>query len=311
MRWRLILEEFGLTLHYIKGTQNVVADALSRLDKEENVAHQLCNLEMLSDEEYTSNYGNIPVEELYAFDGNDLPDSFPLEYGKIAHYQEKDQDLQKQFTDSDLLKKKSFKYGDHSYELITRKDKICVPKDLQIRAADWYHGLLMHPGEKRTLLTLGQHFYWKNMDKTVRKVCQKCPTCQLTKKKQKKYGVLPPKDTAEAIPWNTLCIDLIGPYKIGQPEIKNKYGKVTQESTETTLHCLTMIDPATGWFEIAEIPNKRADEISNILEKQWLLRYPWPTILVTDRCLRCCRSICRRHLPHIRVTFLCLATVDS
>jgi RNase H-like domain found in reverse transcriptase len=32
MRWRLILEEYGPELHYIKGESNVVADALSRLD---------------------------------------------------------------------------------------------------------------------------------------------------------------------------------------------------------------------------------------------------------------------------------------
>ena len=32
MRWRLILEEYGPELRYIKGESNVVADALSRLD---------------------------------------------------------------------------------------------------------------------------------------------------------------------------------------------------------------------------------------------------------------------------------------
>ena len=31
MHWRLILEEFGPELKYIKGENNVVADALSRL----------------------------------------------------------------------------------------------------------------------------------------------------------------------------------------------------------------------------------------------------------------------------------------
>ena len=31
MRWRLILEEYGPTLHYIKGERNIVADALSRI----------------------------------------------------------------------------------------------------------------------------------------------------------------------------------------------------------------------------------------------------------------------------------------
>ena len=33
MRWRLTLEEFNPELIYIEGSQNVVVDALSRLDK--------------------------------------------------------------------------------------------------------------------------------------------------------------------------------------------------------------------------------------------------------------------------------------
>ncbi len=44
-----------------------------------------------------------------------------------------------------------------------------------------------------------------------------------------------------------------------------------------------MIDPATGWFEIVEIPTKRADDIANLLEMNWLTRYPWPTEIVMDR----------------------------
>ena len=32
MRWRLYIEEYSPDLQYIKGTHNVVADALSRLD---------------------------------------------------------------------------------------------------------------------------------------------------------------------------------------------------------------------------------------------------------------------------------------
>ena len=51
----------------------------------------------------------------------------------------------------------------------------------------------------------------------------------------------------------------------------------------TTFHCLTMIDPATGWFEIVEVPNKQADEIVNLLEFTWLTRYPWPTEVIMDR----------------------------
>lgn len=44
-----------------------------------------------------------------------------------------------------------------------------------------------------------------------------------------------------------------------------------------------MIDPATGWFEIVEIPNKQADEIANLLEQTWLVRHPWPQNVICDR----------------------------
>ena len=44
-----------------------------------------------------------------------------------------------------------------------------------------------------------------------------------------------------------------------------------------------MIDPATGWFEILEIPSKQADEIANLLEQTWLVRYPWPQNIICDR----------------------------
>ena len=38
-----------------------------------------------------------------------------------------------------------------------------------------------------------------------------------------------------------------------------------------------------GWFEMKEIPNKRADEIANIVEQTWFTRYPWPTKITFDK----------------------------
>ena len=46
---------------------------------------------------------------------------------------------------------------------------------------------------------------------------------------------------------------------------------------------MTMIDPATGWFEIEEVATKRADVIANVLETTWVTRYPLPTEVVADR----------------------------
>ena len=72
MRWRLILEQFGPELKYIKGENNVVADALSRL-------------------EMSYNQEILNISELYGYDDKDLPDSaHPIRYHDIAKAQETD-----------------------------------------------------------------------------------------------------------------------------------------------------------------------------------------------------------------------------
>jgi hypothetical protein len=73
---------------------------------------------------------------------------------------------------------------------------------------------------------------------------QACPTCQRNKRKVKKYGWIPPKED-EATPWDKMCIDLIGPYRI------RRKGK-----TDLICKCVTIIDPATGWFEIHQYEDK-------------------------------------------------------
>jgi transposase InsO family protein len=103
--------------------------------------------------------------------------------------------------------------------------------------------------------------------------CKQCPTCQFNKKKFKKYGHLPEK-IAECVPWDVLCVDSIGPYKI----------RTGPKKTDViTVQCITMIDPATSWFEICEKSDKTGMTSANIVEQQWLSRYPWPTQVICDR----------------------------
>ena len=94
-----------------------------------------------------------------------------------------------------------------------------LPPSLQQKAVEWYHEHLLHPGETRMELTIGQHYYFQGMRNIIQQVCKQCPTCLQNKARYKKYGKLPPK-APEYKPWHTLCIDLIGPYEIGQG--KNK-----------------------------------------------------------------------------------------
>ena len=86
---------------------------------------------------------------------------------------------------------------------------------------------------------------------------------------EKKHGHLPAK-TAEVIPWKTLCVDLIGPHAIKRPPtheiIPRKKRPKKIERKPLILKAVTMIDPATGWFEIAKHDDKCAITVANITE---------------------------------------------
>ena len=44
-----------------------------------------------------------------------------------------------------------------------------------------------------------------------------------------------------------------------------------------------MIDPATGWFELHELPgDKRSITVAQILEQEWYASYPWPYQVIFD-----------------------------
>jgi hypothetical protein len=139
MRWRLVLEEYGPELRYIKGEHNIVADALSCLDMVPEPREQG---EQMDDDE---------IATLFAADEDDYPTKFPLSYQEIKNRQKVDEEIKKLLREkSEQDKQTRFNFGDTQYSLVTRDGKIVVPKALQRSGVKWYHELLMHPGETRT-----------------------------------------------------------------------------------------------------------------------------------------------------------------
>jgi hypothetical protein len=112
-------------------------------------------------------------------------------------------------------------------------------------------------------LSICQHFYWPKMSKQIMNDISKCAICQTQKKQSKKYGLLPEKD-AEAMPWDRLCIYLIGPCNI---KSNAKGVKIPP------LKAIIMIDPATSWFKIKQCNNKKSITVTNIVEQEWLTHY--------------------------------------
>eukprot|EP00804_Cyclotella_cryptica_P014389 CCRYP_015556-RA/>CCRYP_015556-RA protein AED:0.20 eAED:0.20 QI:0/0/0/1/0/0/2/0/270 len=146
--------------------------------------------------------------------------------------------------------------------------------------------------------TLRTAMYWKGMRNTIRKYVKNSHAWQVNKRHMHKYGKLPTK-FAITNPWEVLCVDLISPYTI-----KGKDGTVID------FMCLTMMDPASSWFEIVELPviteaiipldtkrrkGKKTHEepklayfdkspamISNLVNMTWFSRYPRCQYIIYD-----------------------------
>ena len=186
MRWRLIIEEYGPELVYVKGESNIVADALSRM--------------RLTETDFS--------EEAFAGDeDHDFPTEYPLTYRQIAYEQARDDKLQARLKSKDekkYYKKKTYTWSDKSYDLITRDDKIVIPASLERPAVEWYHEHLLHPGSTRLELTLRQHYTFIGLKTRVEQVTKACMVCKSLKKSQAKCGMIPVKANPEWIPWHTL-----------------------------------------------------------------------------------------------------------
>jgi hypothetical protein len=116
--------------------------------------------------------------------------------------------------------------------VLTLNDKIFIPTAMRNPVIDWYHQYLCHPGTTRTEATIQNTMTWPGLTRNVQSHCKTCKLCQFNKKTRKQYGKITAK-WADATPWESVQVDLIGPWKVKIP------------SGVKTLRCFTAIDPAT------------------------------------------------------------------
>ncbi|GAX23113.1 hypothetical protein FisN_UnNu094 [Fistulifera solaris] len=307
-RWLLYIEEFGPTLHYIKGEANVVADALSRLplkptpevEGREGSARNINThgastnliespavhaIQTRQHRKYTERAQHFFAKRQRQQSQNatttDTPNlrkrkreetiqahtSIPISYETIAQHQWNDTNLLEQLeTHNDIHIEKI-----QNFSIMKRDGKILVPTTLRKPIIQWYHQNLCHPGLDRTELTIRRNFHWNNIRADVRKTLADCHECKMFKKKTKKYGHLPAKE-AEFKPWKRLCVDIIGPYTVRDANHR-----------EHELLALTMIDPATSWFEVVQISDKSSETVALAVDRQWFCRYPRPHYITYDQ----------------------------
>lgn len=181
LRWRLEIEEYGPELIYVKGKDNVVADALSRLPLKQSVVAAAANA------------------------GTEL---FSMAPGAIREAQVKAN--LKPDDDSEMRE-----IG--GVELLTsaKDGKILVPQQLQGPIMRTYHEWLIHPGITVMTQSIKAALYWRGMDKDIKRWVHKCKVCATSKHLPQAYGKIPQK-TVEVRPWNEIAVDSIGPIGKGR-----------------------------------------------------------------------------------------------
>ncbi len=167
---------------------------------------------------------------------------FPLTTPQIAEAQKADVKLKHCFRCNTVLDKGlEVRLVDDTY-VACNDGKMIIPKPLQRCTVLWYHHYLQHPEHTRLEETMKATMYWKGMRTTIRSLTRSCKTCQVNKKWKLKYGHLPSK-TIITVSWRALCVDFIGPYTL-----KGKDGTIID------FMALTMIDLASSWFKVVELP---------------------------------------------------------
>ena len=210
-----MLEEHGAKFVHIRGADNVVADALSRLDEEDQdvkipeeklMAMSLTRLDYdeSPDVQHPHCFASITDEELERF-----PMSPPLigkEQRKLANFK---QQLLKTHGESKVTVKTL-----ENVQLLCVNNRVAIPPELTNRILKWCHDHLNHPGETRMHQTLAQMFHWPNMKAHCEHHVKQCSICQSCKKKNKKHCKLPQTDVEKSEPWNRVNVDLIGPLNV-------------------------------------------------------------------------------------------------
>ena len=142
---------------------------------------------------------------------------------------------------------------------------LVIPKSWKFTVLVEAHDKLGHQGNNHTYCLIKWQYYWKGMNKDIRKYIANCVLCRHDKAKVQQYPLqmteIPDK------PFDKIAIDLVTD---------------CETSTSGNKHILTIIDHLTGWLEAFPIPDKSADTIVATLINHYLLVHMCPRYILFD-----------------------------
>ena len=155
------------------------------------------------------------------------------------------------------------------YKHVTDSNKkflaLVIPKAWKYTALVEAHDKLGHQGATHIYCLIRCQYYWKGMNKDIRKYIANCILCHREKANVQAY----PLQMTEIpeLPFDKITIDLV---------------TECETSTSGNKHILTIIDHLTGWPEAFPIPDISADTIVSMFINHYLPFHICPRFILSD-----------------------------
>ena len=137
---------------------------------------------------------------------------------------------------------------------------LVIPKSWKYTVLVEAHNKLGHQSNSHTYCLIKRQYYWKGLNKDIRKYIANCVLCWREKAKVQQYPLQMTEISDR--PFNKIAIDLV---------------TKCETSTSGNKDILTIIDHLTRWPEAFPIPDKSADTIVSTFINEYLPVHmcPW------------------------------------
>ena len=248
-RWFMKLNEIlsNATIRYIKGKENVVADALSRI--------------FLIEEEF-----NLDMVKRLQKEDEMIK--------TIRDTLKNRRDINECLIDYPQLKKYSKNFmliNDILYIVKEKNNMIMIPKKAIIPLLMYVHENKVngcHMGINRTYEEIKTRCYWINMIKDITKWIRSCEVCQLYKQSREKRKIDTLNIQIEGVPWKKINMDFVGPLKI---------------SLKGNRHILVIIDSFTKYAIAVPTKLNDAKTVAKVVSDNVIFAHGPPEKIHTDR----------------------------
>lgn len=177
LRWQLFIQQFDVTIEHVKGTQNTVADILSRYPPDSKGDGQKEN--PLTIATFAVEGAKELQRDLQQIRKLQMEDTYTSRIIKLKQGKGVPTNRETRL----LLQYKMFK-GVLLYEdRFSRTEKLEVPYKLQSKLIWHYHYELGHFGAEKIYNVMKTSFHWRSMLKRIKRLLRTCDLCQKTKRR--------------------------------------------------------------------------------------------------------------------------------